>query len=200
MGLFTSKSDNGKEEKRTPIERYLAHLDKIFQQEPEFYLNESQIEGVAGVSSIVYRDIPEKGYITALTYGLSLVEHPDWQLGRPELCITVASEELDWGCVVGYLANKLRGDCPFRYGQKINFGVPISNDSAMDAFFIFVPSILEKEDFLNIDIGLKYKINIAGLYPIYSDELRVLENIGLEAFWHHENFDLYSVVRERIRD
>jgi hypothetical protein len=68
----------------------------------------------------------------------------------------------------------------------------------MDAFFVFVPSSLNKNDYLDIDIGAEYNINIAGLYPMYSDELEVYKKIGLEAFWHHPNFDKYSVRRKRI--
>lgn len=100
--------------------------------------------------------------------------------------------------MVGFIANKLRGDCPFCYGQTINFGERISDDSEMDAFFIFAPSTLNSEDYSNIDIGEDYKINIAGLYPMYSDELDIYSEIGLEAFWHHPNFDNYSVTRKRI--
>lgn len=198
MGLFNFNKKKEPTNVRTPIERYLEHLDNIFQQEPEFYKNESLIDGVSGVSSIVYKDIPEKGYITALTYGLSLVKHPDWKFGRPELCISVQSPNLDWGQVVGYIANKLRGDCPFCYGQTINFHEQVSDDSEMDAFLIFAPSTLEKSDYSDIEIGTDYKINIAGLYPIYSDEIKVYDKIGLEAFWHHPNFDNYSVTRQRI--
>lgn len=180
------------------MERYLKHLDNIFQQEPEFYLNDSLIDGLPGVTSIVYRDVPDKGYITAFTYGLSLVKHPDWKVGRPELCITVESLNSDWGQVVGYIANKLRGECPFSYGQTINFREPISGDSRMDAFFVFTPSVLKKEDYLNIDIGADYKISIAGLYPMYSDELKVYKKNGIKAFLHHSNFDNYSVTRQKI--
>lgn len=183
---------------KTPVERYLEHLDNIFKKEPEFYKNDSLIEGLSGVTSIVYKDIPEKSYTTALTYGLSLVKHPEWKFGRPELCISVESSNIDWGIVAGFLANKLRGVCPFSYGQTINFHELISNDSEMDAFFVFAPSTLDKNDYLNIDIGAEYKINIAGLYPMYSDELEVYQKIGLEAFWHHLNFDNYSVRRKRI--
>ncbi|MBX7225570.1 MAG: suppressor of fused domain protein [Chitinophagales bacterium] len=194
MGLF----DFFKKSKKTPIEKYLEHLDRIFQTAPEFYKNDSLIDDIPGVSSIVYKDIPEKGYTTALTYGLSLVRHENWKFGRPELCISVESSNLDWGQVVGFIANKLRGDCPFSYGQTINFRQQISSDSEMDAFFIFAPSTLEKDDYLNIDIGTDYKINIAGLYPMYSDELEVFEKIGLQEFWHHQNFDNYSVNRKKI--
>jgi hypothetical protein len=173
-------------------------LDSIFKQEPKFYNEDSFIEGIAGVTSIVYTDIPEKGFITAFTYGLSLVKHDKWKFGRPELCISVKSSNMNWGTVVGYIANKLRGDCPFSYGQTINLGEQISPDSAMDAFFIFAPSTLEKDGYLNIDIGADYKISIAGLYPMYSDELKVYEEMGLEKFWHHPDFDNYSVTRAQI--
>lgn len=68
----------------------------------------------------------------------------------------------------------------------------------MNAFFIFAPSTLDKEDYSNIDIGADYKINIAGLYPMYSDELEVFSKIGLQEFWHNPNFDNYSVNRHKI--
>lgn len=200
MGLFNfRKKKSESPSTKSPAEMYLKHLDNIFQQEPEFFKNDSLIDGIAGVTTIVYKDIPEKGYITALTYGLSLVKHPEWKFGRPELCISVESPDLDWGKVVGHIANKLRGDCPFSYGQTINFGEKISGDSEMNAFFIFAPSTLDKDDYLNIDIGTDYKISIAGLYPIYSEELETINEIGLEAFWHHPNFDNYSVTRKRIQ-
>ncbi|MBT2621205.1 suppressor of fused domain protein [Chryseobacterium sp. ISL-6] len=185
--------------KLPPAEQYLNHLDRIFQQEPELYMEKSLIEGIPGVTTIVYRDIPKKGYTTAFTYGLSLVQHPAWKVGRAELCISVSSPRLDWAQAMGYIANKLRGDCPFSYGQLINFEEKISDDSEMDAFFIFAPSTIDKEDYLHIDIGADYKVSIASLYPMYSDEIEVYENIGLEKFWHHPNFDNYKVDRKKIK-
>ena len=193
MALFRQSSHS-----KSPVECYLAHLDNIFQKEPQFFRETSLIEGAPGVTSIVYTDIPEPGYITALTYGLSLAEHPKWIYGRPELCISVESTNLAWGQIVGFLANQLRGDFPFRYGQAINFHERISDDSEMDAFFIFAPSTLNKEDYLDIDIGTNYKINISGLYPMYSEELELYHAIGLEKFWHHPDFDIYSVNRKKI--
>jgi hypothetical protein len=198
MGLFNFNKNKKEQNNLTPVEKYLDHLDRIFQQEPIFYKNESLDPAISGVTTIIYKDIPEKGFITALTYGLSLVQHPEWKHGRPELCLSVESPNLDWGEVVGYLANKLRGDCPFCYGDTINFGEPISKDSEMDAFFVFAPSTLTKDDYLDIEIGTGYKINIAGLYPMYSNERDTFHQIGLEKFWHHPNFDNYSVNRKHI--
>ncbi|QFZ56057.1 suppressor of fused domain protein [Oceanihabitans sp. IOP_32] len=177
----------------------MTHLDRIFQTEPEYYKEESETNGIAGVTSIVYKDIPEKGMITGITYGLSLGNHPDWKLGRPELIITVDSKDASWAQVAGYLANSLRGNCPFSYSNTINFREKISDESEMDAFLVFAPSILDKKDFANIDIGLNYKINIAGLYPIYASEMEYIDKNGLEKFWKHPNFDMYNVNRKRIK-
>jgi hypothetical protein len=189
---------NQKNNGNTPIEKYMEYLDEIFQVEPQFFMNESEIDGLQGVTSIVYENIPEKGMVTGVTYGLSLVEHEDWKFGRPELMITVDSKDIAWGQVIGFLANRLRGDCPFSYSNTINFRERISDESEMDAFLIFAPSILDKEDFLGIDIGTDYKINLAGIYPIYSSEMGLISEWGLEKFWHHPNFDLYNVNRKRI--
>ena len=185
--------------KKTPIEKYLAHLDKIFQTKPEYYGDESKKDGIPRVTSIIYKDIPEKGMVTGITYGLSLENHPDWKFGRPELIITVDSKDISWAQVAGYLANSLRGDCPFSYSNTINFREKISDESEMDAFLVFAPSILDKKDYLNIDIGLDYKINIAGLYPIYASEMEYIEKNGLEKFWKHPDFDMYNVNRKRIK-
>lgn len=118
----------------SPAENYLNYLDSIFQQEPEYHRNDSLMKEIPGVTSIIYQDIPEKGFTTGLTYGLSIVEHPQWKLSRPELCITVESNEKSWADVAGFIANNLRGKCPFCYGEIINFGEQISEDSEMDAF------------------------------------------------------------------
>lgn len=198
--MFPFRYNKKKKEKNqvTPVDLYLDHLNKIFQQEPLFFKNESEIEGLPGVTSIVYKDIPEPGFITGLTYGLSLVNHPAWKFSRPELCITVNSNDIIWGQVAGYVANRLRGSCPFTYGETIDFKEKISLDSEMGAFFVFAPSILDRSDFSNIDIGADYKITISGLYPMYRDELEAFTQIGLEKFWHHPHFDLYNVNRKHI--
>lgn len=182
----------------TPVEKYIEHLDSIFDVTPQFFKNESLDPHFPGVTSIVYRNIPEEGYITGFTYGLSVVNHAAYEHGRPELCISVKSERIEWGQVAGYVANSLRGDCPFRYGDSINFKEQISEESEMDAFFMFAPSLLDPEYYLHIDIGADYCVDITGLYPMYSEEMDVLQEIGLEEFWHHANFDLYDINRKRI--
>jgi hypothetical protein len=188
----------GKAPEKTPPERYLDHLAKIIPVEPQIFKNDSLQQGYPGVSSLIFPEYPEKGMMTAATYGLSVFPHPDWKLGRPELIISVDSSDMAWGQVVGHIGNSLRGSCPFSYGNTINFGEKPSTQSHMDAFLVFAPAVLKKEEYLNIDIGLPYKINIAGLYPIYSSELAVIADMGLKNYWHHPGFDCFSVTRGRI--
>jgi len=38
------------------------------------------------------------------------------------------------------------------------------------------------------------------MYFMYSDEIEIYEQIGLEKFWQHPDFDNYSVNRKRITD
>ena len=188
-----------KKNSKSPADLYLEHLDRVFGKEPEFFKGESLQNGIPAVSTIIYRDHPEKGMVTGVTYGLSLVRHPNWKLGRPELMITVGSEDTSWAHAAGYVANKLRGDCPFSYSNTINLGEKISDGSNMDAFFVFAPSVLtNKADYLDIDVGTDYKIHIAGLYPIHASETKFIEKWGLEKFWKHPAYDMYDVNRRPI--
>ncbi len=180
------------------LARFLEHLDSVFQVEPRFFPFESTIPGAPTVVSIVYRDVPEPAHITGITFGLSEVPHEEWRFGRPELMITVQSTDIAWPLAVADMANRLRGRCLFRYGEMIDFGAKISEESDMSAFFVFAPSILEKEDFLNVDVGGPQLLNIAGMYPIYDSECAVFGELGLERFWNHPNFNLYDVRRRRV--
>src|SRR5262245_42206572 len=105
----------------TRVERYLAHLDRMSGgREPAFFPVGSP-GTVPNVTSIVYRDLPETGLLTSLTYGLSLADHPEWKRGRPELCISIRSDDETWGLAIAHLASALAGECPFRYGDTIDF-------------------------------------------------------------------------------
>jgi hypothetical protein len=166
--------------------------------EPKFYPLESTIRGAPQVVCMAYPEVPEPGHITGVTYGLSEVPHPEWRFGRPELVISVASTDVAWPLAIAEMADQLRGRCPFCYGNVIDFGAQVSDESEMSAFFVFTPSILEKSDFLDIDVGGDKPLNLAGMYPIYDSERAVFVELGLERFWHHPSFELYNVKRPKV--
>lgn len=176
-------------------EQYLNHLDENAGVEPEFF-RASEPDVFPPVTVVTYRGIPNDGLITSFTVGLSAVAHPDWKFGRPELCISVESQDSAWGWAIGDIAYKLRGKCPFCYGEIINFGTPISKESEISAFFVFAPSIMDKELF-KVQLP-DWKVNIAQMYPIYAGEVDLIENIGLQDFFLNQGIDFYNVKREDV--
>ena len=176
-------------------ERYLAHLDRVSGGiEPRFTRVASTKPGLHGVTVLSYEGVPEAGMLTAITYGLSLAEHPEWTDGKPELAISVRSPDPAWGRVTGHLAETLRGDCPFAYGNTISLGEPVEPDSALDAFVVFAPAVLGPEDYTGIDVGDALPVCIQGLYPIHRSERAFIREHGLEAFWRTD-WDPYDVYR-----
>ena len=181
----------------SPVEMYLAHLDAVSGGiEPRFVPVESTKPGMKSVTAIIYSDVPEVGYITGLTYGLSLADHTDWTLGKPELCISVRSSDEAWPLAVAHMAETMRGDCPFQYGDTIGLGGPISSESNMTAFVVFAPGVLPRDDYEGIHVGEAH-INIAGCYPIYESERQFIQEHGLEAFWELD-WDPYDVARQPV--
>lgn len=180
------------------VERYLAHLDRLSGEvEPTFYPVESTRPDLKGVTAMAYTDHPEPGWLVGHTYGLSLADHPAWKKGAPELTISVRSTDRAWALAIGYLAEQLRGNCPFTYGSTIGFGEQISPESAMTSFVVFAPSIVE--DAWHVDVSPPGHeghdiINIVGLYPIHEVERQYIGEHGLEAFWNLD-WDAFDVTR-----
>ena len=183
---------------RDRLSKFLEHLDAIFETEPEFFPVESKIPGATNLACMVYRDIPEADHVTGVTYGLSEVVHPSWHSARPELILSVQSTDTAWPLAVAQMANRLRGKCPFGYGDVVDFGENISEESEMSGFLVFTPAILAPGAALGIDVGAQQPLNLAGMYPIYKSEYAVLAEMGLERFWNHPNFDRYDVHRPAV--
>jgi hypothetical protein len=178
----------------TRAERFLSHLDRLSGGvEPRFWPIASTSPAHQGVTAIGYWNMPEDGLLLGVTYGLSLTRQDSWRLGRPELTISVRSEDQAWILAIAYLAEQLRHDCPFSYGNTINFGEPIAAGSALDGFVVFAPLALEPAD-ARIDVGDDLPINIVGMYPTYPDERQFIAENGLEAFWNLD-WDPYDIAR-----
>ena len=179
---------------RTRVERFLAHLDGMSGGvEPRFWPVESTSPGHQGVTAIGYQDMPENGLLLGVTYGLSLTRQESWRFGRPELSISVQSNDPAWVLAIAYLAEQLRHDCPFGYGDTINFGEPIAAGSALDGFVVFSPMAFAPDD-ARIDVGDDLPILIVGMYPTYAAERDFIAENGLEAFWKLD-WDPYDVAR-----
>lgn len=177
-------------------EIFLNHLESIFGEADTIHRADAP-DGRAPVSVFIYRNIPDHGMITGITYGLSLYPYPDWKFGRPELIVSVNSLDIGWPCAAATFAASFRGQKRFSYGDVFSTDDPLTSDSAMDAFLVFAPSILTNREHATIQTN-DYRICLAQLYPIYRSELPLYDRIGLERFWKHPGFDMYDINREPI--
>ena len=161
--------------------RYLAHLDRLSGGSAREALHvPSGRPGRKGVTVLRYPDLPP-GLSTALTYGLSLGDHPDWTYARPELCLSMRSQDPAWARMAGQIAEDLAGECPFMPGDTIDVGEPIVDGTRMTAFLIAAPAVVEGPD-ARVELGDDDLVVLAGLYPIHETEQEFVRTRGLEAF------------------
>ena len=66
----------------------------------------------------------------------------------------------------------------------------------MNAFLVFAPSFLDQEQ-ARFELPDR-TIILAGMYPIYDEEIELYSRIGLKEFWHSDGFDMYNPCRGKI--
>jgi hypothetical protein len=143
--------------------------------------------GLPPVATFIYHDKPDRGLITGVTYGLSIVDHPKWRFGRPELIVCMESDDESWPLAAAWFAHGFRGEKTFSYGDLFTTDSPISDESAMTGFFVFAPCIGEPNQH-RIELS-RYPINLVEMYPLYPGEVALYQKIGLEKFWKLDDFD-----------
>lgn len=193
MGLFGKKT-KPPEKQLSNAEIYLNYMEHMFGKADVIRRMEAP-DGPA-VHVFYYHNLPEKDMLTAITYGLSEGDHPDWKSGKCELMVSLATSDESWGMAVAFFAAQFRGQKAFTYGSLFTLDEPVAQDSTMNGFLVFAPPFLEKHQ--SMLVMPNYNIYLKGLYPTYPEEVAVYNKIGLERFWHHPNFDMYNVNRPQI--
>jgi hypothetical protein len=159
-------------------------------------LREVKLEGRPRILVYYFANFPEAGMLTAITCGLSNASHPDWKFGKPELMVTLDTTDYQWGKAAAYFALAHYGDKAFSYGESFKLDFPMAGDSTMNAAFLYKPSFLDAEQ---AKFVLQDRVvHLAGMYPMYDEEVKVFETIGLEAFWNAPGFDYYNARRPLV--
>lgn len=177
-------------------EIFLDYLNDTFGTEDTILQHEAA-DGGPKVSVFVYKDLPEPGMITGVTYGLSVRPHPDWKLGRPELIVSMKSLDTAWLYAAAYFAGEFRGEKRFSYGDVFTMEDPIADDTKMNGFILFAQGLLDvPAPHLKMN---NFDLSFSQLYPIHSSELPLYSEIGLEGLWKHPEFDIDDPAREPIK-
>lgn len=179
----------------TDKELYVEYLLNTFGEEDEIHEVDAA-DGGPPIQVFIYKEAPEPGMITGVTYGLSLGTHADWADARPEMVVSVESSQIEWATAAAAFVAEFRGTKSFRYGDLFTTDVPLAPDTEMSGFLVFAQSILEPE-YGSVQLS-NYKVHLAEFYPIYPEEVPVYEKIGFDAFWDHDHFDMYQINRKRV--
>jgi hypothetical protein len=178
------------------IDQYFDHVVNIAGDRGRFF-KISDDDPSSPVVVAAFKNVPEDGCLTAFSYGLSSADHPEWKRSRPELIISINSEDYSWALAMGEIIKNGRNENLFTYGSILNFGEKISDDSDMSAFLVFACSVLEEED---LEIKLSDRtVHISQIYPIYSEEIPLVKRLGAEEFYTKLDIDFFDVRRMPVR-
>lgn len=177
------------------IDDFLQSVDRICGAPGEIYrVTESDESRAVLVSS--YPDTPEPGCRTSFTFGLSSAVHSEWRLGRPELMLSVRSDDTAWGLCMGEIVRTQRDRILFEQGSILNFGQQISSESLMSSFLVFASNLLDASSSrFEFDDRV---INISQLYPIHESEGDTILSVGLERFFWEMGIDFEDVRRKPV--
>ncbi|MES2162082.1 MAG: suppressor of fused domain protein [Pseudomonadota bacterium] len=129
-----------------------------------------------------FKDFPVKDMLTAVTCGLSNANRPEWIHGKPELMFSLHTTDPLWGSSAALLAQNFFDTGSFAYNACFKLDTPMSSDSDMNACFVYKPPFLDG-DKIKFELSDR-TIFLAGLYPMYDEEVSLYETIGMQAFWN----------------
>ena len=155
-----------------------------------------KLEGDPRMLVYYFNDFPAKGMLTAVTCGLSSANRPEWVHGKPELMFSLRTADPSWGSAAALLAQNFHKTGSFAYQSCFKLDTPMSGDSAMNACFVYKPFFLEGEQ-LKFELPDR-TIFLAGLYPMYDEEVSLYETIGLQAFWDTPGYDYLNPRRASL--
>lgn len=173
---------------------WLAALEKRFGVEAK--IAQITLEDMPRMLVYYFQDFPAKGMLTAVTAGLSSAYHPDWKHGKPELCFALHTNDNTWGTAAAFLAQSFFNRKSFGYQSSFALDRPMSGDSAMNACFVYRPQFLTKEQ-VKFELADR-TIFLAGLFPLYEEEIALYETKGTESFWNMPGFDPYNPRRASL--
>jgi hypothetical protein len=180
--------------KNFPAE-WLDALERKFGEVNE--IKDVQIPRKPKINVLFFNDLPEKGLLTAITCGLSNATHPTWKITRPELIVTLETQDQSWGLAVANFASAFFNDRKFGYGDIFTLDEPFSKESEMNGFLVMTPSFLDRQNF-TFHLSDR-KICLTGMYPIYEKEIEYYNKVGLDAFWHAEGLEINNPKRDIIK-
>jgi hypothetical protein len=179
--------------------RYRAALDAVAGELSVIHRFAPAREQGEEIIGLVYANTPHPGYVTGFTFGLSATERPDSTPSGRELCITMRSDDPEWGKVPARLAASLQRMHPFGKGQAVGYAGTFVEGSKMSSLVFAEPAIygMGGWDYWSFEsrFGDVNSIELIGVYPIYPAERDCVYKSGFDALWNLE-WDRFDPFRD----
>lgn len=167
--------------------RFVGRLSSVLGADPEIHEVVPRVPADGQVFSLTYAGKPESGFVTGVTYGLSL--SVDSLAAGRELCVTMHSDDLRWAQVPAITVAALRGLCPFEPGMVIGYMKPYVEGSSLSSLLLGSPEPSLAMD-RRIDLApspgqdAHDSVELVGAYPIYASERKFFHAHGAEMAWN----------------
>ena len=176
----------------TNLDSYLKSVDRIVSRNDAQYLRIYKGSNPGQISTCRYEKWPQTGYTTIFSAGLSLFNNPAWKLSRPEIVLTVMSEDPQWASVLGQTITESLGKTNYEYGAMIKVPVAMPVGCLMDSICIYRCSVLDVgQEAINLP---DYKVVLSQMYPIYKNEMGLISK-DIQKFFADEDMDWYDPMR-----
>lgn len=183
---------------KNAVERFNDQLSSRLGSKSIVYRQKSENRKLPNVFSLIYKDTPSKGLITACTFGVSFGDQEVWGNEKIELLLQMQSENENWGHVLAFLGNHLREYCPFDIGQIIHFGQKITESCQMTEFLVIPVEPEIGIDNPLISISKKQCVKLVRLAPIYGSEVYLIQKIGWGSFVKQLGSTVTDPKRQRV--
>jgi hypothetical protein len=163
--------------------RFMERLRTRFGAEPDVEEVPPRVPGDGRVFALVCSGVPERGFVTGFTYGLSPFRRAKGQAPVRELCITMRSADPRWAKVPAITVAALRGVCLFDPGMVIGYKRPYVPPSRLNSLVLALPApglgLADPIDVAVQGADAGELIEIVGAHPAYPSERTAVHADGL---------------------
>ncbi|MCX4758262.1 suppressor of fused domain protein [Kitasatospora purpeofusca] len=184
------------------LSRYLGHLHTLTGADPVIREILPPGSKLGRALAAIYANVPEPGYLTGFTYGLSLADHAEWTSSRRELSVTVCSDDFEWATIPSRAVGAMRGVSAFHSGRAFGHMERFIDYSDMSSLLLASPAGQWNSGTLDLgpgefDSGERDVVELVGAYPIYASEREFVKLNGFDAFWGLE-WDRFDPLRAPV--
>lgn len=180
-----------------PFSKFIKHHNKVFRQKASIQKMKLESSEESTVSYLLYRQFPEPGCTTMVTYAFSESERPPGMHAH-EFILSIDSTHSDWISSALHASTLLHQNGRVEMGSFITLSKPIAPDTEMNTLYAAPPPFMsDKQTFLELNNG---SVRLFGLYPLYEQETYLLQRFGCQKLLDLDSYDCFNPMRDSVTE